>query len=171
MTNRLQAAIGYVVLIGTGLALLLPRFFMAHRSLLAMLIGGLLPALLAVSILSSAGLLYYQEVSSNEIGRIAFWTLAVGMVGAGIAGSMIVYEWSRGVELTGVPFVVLNSAVGGATVGLIVGVYSADRYATKQELEENQHRITALNERLTVLNRVLRHDIPTTSTSSRATPS
>jgi signal transduction histidine kinase len=159
MTKRLQAPIGYVVLIGTGLALLLPHLFIAHRSFLAMLIGGLLPALLAVSILSSAGLLYHEAVSSGEIIRIAFWTLAVGLVGAGIAGSMIVYEWSRGVELTGIAFVLLNSAVGGATVGLIVGVYSADRYATKQELQENQHRITALNERLTVLNRVLRHDI------------
>jgi signal transduction histidine kinase len=159
MTTRLQAVIGYVVLIGTGLALLLPHFFIAHPSLIAMLIGGLLPALLSVSILSSAGLLYYQEVSSGEIVRISFWTLSVGLVGAGIAGSMVVYEWSRGVELAGVAFVILNSAVGGATCGLIVGVYSADRFATKQELQVNQQRITALNERLTVLNRVLRHDI------------
>jgi signal transduction histidine kinase len=159
MTKRIQAAIGYLVLIGTGVALLLPHFFISHHTLLAMLIGGLLPALLAVSIISSAGLIYYEGVTSGEVIRIAFWTLAVGLVGAGIAGSMIVYEWSRGVELTGVAFVISNSAVGGATCGLIVGVYSADRYATKQKLQKNQHRISALNERLTVLNRVLRHDI------------
>jgi signal transduction histidine kinase len=157
--KRLQAAIGYVVLIGTGLGLLAPHTVISHDSLLAMLIGGLLPSLLAVSILSSAALLYYEEVSSGEIIRIAFWTLAVGLVGAGIAGSMLVYLWSRGVEFTGTTFVVANSAAGGATVGLIVGVFAADRFATKQELKQNQHRITALNERLTVLNRVLRHDI------------
>jgi signal transduction histidine kinase len=157
--KRLQAAIGYVVLIGTGLGLLAPHAVISHDSLLAMLIGGLLPSLLAVSVLSSAALLYYEEVSSGEIIRIAFWTLAVGLVGAGIAGSMLVYLWSRGVEFTGVTFVVANSAAGGATVGLIVGVFAADRFATKQELKENQYRITALNERLTVLNRVLRHDI------------
>jgi signal transduction histidine kinase len=54
---------------------------------------------------------------------------------------------------------IANSASLGAILGLLIGFYDIDREQEHQRAQEKQAEIESLNERLTVLNRVLRHDI------------
>jgi signal transduction histidine kinase len=68
-------------------------------------------------------------------------------------------EWMVGGSVQSGMIMIANSASLGAILGLVIGFYDIDREQERQRVQEKQAEIESLNERLTVLNRVLRHDI------------
>lgn len=64
----------------------------------------------------------------------------------------VLYHQAEGVSMSDQLFIVVNSASGGAAVGVVVGIYDGRRRAARAE-------VGRLNDQLTVLNRVLRHGI------------
>jgi signal transduction histidine kinase len=61
--------------------------------------------------------------------------------------------------LRNVPVVVGGSATGGGVVGLLVGIYDAKRKRSEQRIAAERETARRLSRQLSVLNRVLRHDI------------
>lgn len=122
-------------------------------------IGIALPAMMGLLVLSSAGWLLYRDATDNRIFRIGVWcsTLTIFTIALGLVN--LYSEWLIGGTLESTIIMMANSATIGAVLGLLVGFYDADRREHNQILQQQQTRIENLNERLTVLNRMLRHDI------------
>jgi signal transduction histidine kinase len=83
---------------------------------------------------------------------VTLFAAALGMVN-------IYSEWMVGGEVQSGVIMVANSASLGAILGLMIGYYDIDREREHRQVQAKQAEIESLNERLTVLNRVLRHDI------------
>lgn len=120
------------------------------------LLGHVLPSLPAVGVAAAALALYAREFSAFD--RLAAWCL-VGAVTIGVTGGgLLAYQLLLGVPVR-TPFVLLaDLASVGAFFGFLVGVYDYRFQSTLRELHCQRERVEELNDRLTVLNRVLRHD-------------
>lgn len=114
----------------------------------------LLPTGLASSLLVGAVWLWHQDVDGKSIFRIGVWAL-IGMTTFAIgAGLIILYQDTQGVIIANEVFMIANTASGGAVGGFIIGLYDSRRRQARIEASQ-------LNQKITVLNRVLRHDIRT----------
>lgn len=107
------------------------------------------------------GFVLWRDIESGDyILRVTGWTVAGAIVMANTGVLTILYEGAEGVVMADPFFVVVNSATGGAMVGFVIGFYDIRQQIARSEADE-------LNRRLTVLNRVLRHDIRTKATTIR----
>lgn len=92
---------------------------------------------------------------------IAFWCVGGGVV-LGAIGQLVVLSQQVIGATVGAPlFVMAYIATCGAAVGLVVGVYDAGLRETQRNLNEQRERAERLTQQLSVLNRVLRHDVRT----------
>ena len=111
--------------------------------------------------LSFGGFVLWRDIDSGEyILRVTGWTVAGAIVMANTGVLTLLYEGAEGVVMADPGFVVVNAATGGAMVGFVIGFYDIRQQIARTEADE-------LNRRLTVLNRVLRHDIRTKATTIR----
>ncbi len=118
--------------------------------------GIAVPLALAVGVLIGGGYLWERQLASEMALRAGGWCLA-GATAFGVgAGLTVLYERTYGVYLVDTAFVIANSATGGAALGLLVGIYEVQQREARQQA-------TRRSQQLTVLNRVLRHDIRTTA--------
>lgn len=118
------------------------------------LLGLLLPIGLASSLLLGSGWLWKQDLDAEAIFRVGVWTV-LGSVLFAIGASLIVlYQDAHGIIMTDRVFMVANTVSGGAVGGFILGLYDSRKRQARIEA-------TQLNQKITVLNRVLRHDIRT----------
>jgi signal transduction histidine kinase len=116
------------------------------------LLGILLPAACATGVFIGSIWLWRWEGSADAMVRVGIWCTLGAIVLAIGGASVILYQQQYGVVMDEQLFVVINGGSVGALVGFIVGVYDNRR-------QQAQARVDRLNSQLTVLNRVLRHDI------------
>lgn len=148
------------MLLGLGWVLVMfntVRAIQSNASMSSRLVGVAIPLALAFTLFAGAiGITYYGL--HRHAFRIATWTVlgttAVTIaVVLNIVGFDIVqpdYQLSM--------FMVVNAAAGGAVLGFLVGVYDAQQQALNDDLKQETERARALSQRLSVINRVLRHD-------------
>jgi signal transduction histidine kinase len=116
------------------------------------LLGILLPMVFAGSVFAGGVWLWRQDSHEGSILRVGLWcALGTAVLALG-AVLVILYQQQHGVMLDDQLFVVVNGASGGALVGFTIGLYDIRQ-------RRAQARVDQLNRQLTVLNRVLRHDI------------
>lgn len=156
-----SAIIGLGIVGGIGLAtssIHVLHLFTRTESLSTTLFGTILPLSLSL-VLFGVGL--WIQWADHETGaiRIGSWCLAGTVTLLGVSVVSITYQHSKGVLMTDLLFVLTNHATVGAILGTIIGVYDGQRYRRGRELHAERGRVRQLSNRLTILNRVLRHDI------------
>ncbi|MBB6647881.1 ATP-binding protein [Halobellus ruber] len=155
VTNEASARGGLIVILGVGAAFLSLHTFHAvgeGEDLRTLLLGILIPAGFALGILAGGIWLHRSGFDDAYIPRAAVWCVGGAVALAVMAVLTILYQHAEGVTVSDQLFVVVNAASGGGLVGLVVGVYETRQHTARAEVDQ-------LTRHLTVLNRVLRHDI------------
>lgn len=116
------------------------------------LLGILIPAACATVVFAGGIWLWQRGTTADAMLRVGVWTTLGATALAIGGGAVILYQQQYGVAMDEQLFVIINGGSTGALVGFVVGVYDKRR-------REAQMRVARLNRQLTVLNRVLRHDI------------
>ncbi|WP_158599394.1 sensor histidine kinase KdpD [Halobellus sp. Atlit-38R] len=116
------------------------------------LLGLVIPLVCSLGLLVGGFLLWQKGVDETAILRVALWCVAGGVLLAVGTGFVHLYLQARGLLVDTQLFIILNAISGGSLTGFVVGVYDIRRRRAEQ-------RAARLNEWLTVLNRILRHDI------------
>mgnify|MGYP000327283960 CR=1 FL=1 len=157
-----RAQWGGVVVFGGGLGLCLssPLALAAGRWSTEMLLyAAPAPLLLAVALLYAGRWIVSDDVEDRYVVRVAAWFL-LGILLLGTAGWLtLTYQATRGVLLVDGAYLVANWATGGGFLGLVTGVYDSQRKRRERRLAEERATTHELNQRLSVLNRILRHDL------------
>jgi signal transduction histidine kinase len=102
--------------------------------------------------------IYYYELDDLAL-QISAWTILGVVLFSSVLGGLIVFlqsQLSNGIS-TSVLFV--NVAAGGAVLGLLIGLYDAHRRHLLSSLQREHDRTVGLSQRLSVLARILRHDL------------
>jgi len=155
LSDPLKARSGLFVIFSIGVGLL--ALHASHalgegEDLRTFLLGIGIPMGFAVAVLVGGVWLWRREVGADFVLRVGVWC-AVGAVVLAVGAVLIVlYEQAEGVNMSDKLFVVVNAASVGSAVGFVVGLYDGRQRVARREA-------TRLSHQLTVLNRVLRHDI------------
>lgn len=153
--------VGYGVML--GLAWVLVAFSTARAlqpgpSMYAKTISIVIPAVFAI-VLFAGGLGMLLHGLFDQALRIARWTVfgTVSVVTAIVLNSI----WISAVDFgfSAALFTLVNAAISGAVLGFLVGLYDAHKARLKQDLAAESDHTTELSQRLSVINRVLRHDM------------
>lgn len=160
----LRRAGGLISVFGVGVgfaAVHLAHGLSEGEDLSTALFGIVIPTMLALVLLGCGYWLRRSDFGPEGVLRVGIWC-PLGAAAMSAAGILIVlYQRAEGVQVSDGGFVVANAATVGAVVGFVVGVYDSRQRATSEQLLVERDRVERLNQRLTVLNRVLRHDIRT----------
>jgi signal transduction histidine kinase len=155
--SRLKQRAGAASIVAIGGSLLLTHVWHAvgeDESLSTFLLGILLPMLLAGGVVTGGVWLWRSGLDGEHTLRAGAWT-AVGTASLAVAAVLVIlYQQQYGVVMDEQAFVVVNGSSGGALLGFVVGVYDVRRRRMEARAEQ-------LSQQMTVLNRVLRHDIRT----------
>ena len=155
--------VGIGALLGVGLvlvALTTLRAVQSDASVSSRAVGVAIPAALALAIFAgAAGMAVYGL--TDQAFRIAGWT-----VGGSLVVTLAVVLNILGLELVRPEYtlalhMLTTAAAAGATIGILIGLYDAYQQRIQANLTEARDRSQQLSQRLSVLNRVLRHDIRT----------
>ena len=155
LSEPAKGRIGTVLLAATGLSLVTLHVIHAvqeRESVLSFLSGIFIPLSFGVAVLVGGVWLRRRGTDGGYLLRVAGWCLCGAVAFVGEAALMTVYQQTEGVNMSHEFYVVVNTASGGALVGFVLGVYDARQRAARDESDR-------LNQQLTVINRVLRHDI------------
>jgi signal transduction histidine kinase len=148
-----EIGVTFLFLLGAGLFLLhVWHAISEQENFMTILFGVFFPALFAVSLMGGAVSMWRAKVEGWHALRVTLWSLfgaSVFVIGAVLA---ILYQREEGVVLSDQMYITVNAASGGAIGGFVMGLYDRRQHIARRETER-------LNNRLTVLNRVLRHDI------------
>lgn len=146
---------GVAVVLGVGSVLLVAHVIHALKAdegIRTFLLGILIPMGFAVAVLVG-GVWLRQRAAEREYAlRVAGGCVIGATVVATGAVLTILYQQAEGVIMSDRLFVVANGASGGAVVGFVTGVYDSRQRIARRESDR-------LSRQLTVLNRVLRHDV------------
>lgn len=129
-------------------------------SLTAFLLGPGIPLLLSVVILAAVAWLLTSEYD-QFLPRIALWCVSGSIVLVAIGQLIVLYQRAVGVTAISSLFTVAYMVTTGTAIGLVVGVYDAGLRQTKQNLDAERERAERYAQQLSVLNRILRHDLRT----------
>jgi len=149
----------FLLVLGWGLiALNTVRALQSEGKLFYRIVDTSIPMALALVLVVGAFGVSVYELRDQAL-RISGWTglgtLAfIAAVGLNVVGIDTVDPETRLLV-----FMVTNAAGGGAALGLLVGVYDARQQQLKTDLQREGEKARALSQRLSVVNRVLRHDI------------
>lgn len=124
------------------------------------LLASFLPPLLAGA--AAVSLLVFVRVTESEqlpLWRGAIWYLA----GAVLFGVAMYLSFANNIAELGLPpgawFSMVNWSIGGSAIGLLMANYDLRRSRALRRARTHEHEAAALTRRLSVLNRVLRHDV------------
>jgi signal transduction histidine kinase len=124
----------------------------------AFLVGWLSPLIISVLLIVGGAWLYGAGYEGSGV-RVGGWCLIGAGILAGISLVMVRYQAARGVELRNVGVVVSATGTSGGVVGFLIGICDAERRRNERRMAVEREKAEQLGRRLTVLNRVLRHDI------------
>jgi two-component system OmpR family sensor kinase len=154
-----KGMVGYAGIFGIGGGLLVCYLIILFYFRTPFATGILLPALLAASVVGAGYWFEKQDYDSERVYRLSVWCAAITVFAAALGIINIYSEWLIGNEAPSSVITIANSASFGAVLGVLIGMYDTERTQEHEQVKEKQAQIESLNERLTVLNRVLRHDI------------
>lgn len=153
--------VGVGVLLGLGwilVALNTVRAIQSDASLTSRFVGITIPFALGVVLFAGALAITLYGLTDQTF-LIATWTVAGTLsVTVAIVSNILAFD-SVQPDFALALFMVVNAAGGGAAFGFLVGLYDAHQHRLKREWKVESERATALSQRLSVVNRVLRHDI------------
>ncbi|QCJ47321.1 histidine kinase [Haloprofundus sp. MHR1] len=154
--------LGYLAVF--GLAVATAAVYAVHglrgtTSAATFIFGTFIPFCVALILFLCGVWLTRQELDDSNVAKIGFWCVTGVVVTCGIVALMMLYQLSEGIVLSNWGVVFVGGTTSGALVGFLVGVYDVRRRATEHRLATEQERTVRLNQRLRVLNRVLRHDV------------
>ena len=158
---ELPALVGVGALLGLAwslTALSVLRVLQAGSPLQDHLLGLVTPVVFAVT-LFAGGLAVLHHELLEEAFDIAVWTV---LGTAGVPAAVVLSSlWLPYEEFGFRPafFTLVNAAVGGAVLGFLVGLYDAQKRQLRQDLGAEHAHSAQLSRRLSVINRVLRHDM------------
>jgi len=155
--DRLGAAL--VVVAGLASSLFHARELLeGTSSLIALVFGVFVPLVLSGVLLVGGVWLSRGEYDGLGL-RVGTWCLIWAGLMTGVSIMVIQYQASYGVRLRNAVVVVSATATGGAVIGLLIGIYDAERRRSERRMAAEREKAERLGRRLSVLNRVLRHDI------------
>lgn len=103
-----------------------------------------------------------SERATERQSRILLVASLFAVIGAGTVFLIVLSAFAEGVRFRELLFPLLTGGAAGAGVGSLVGVNYDQVQETRAELESEVERGRRLNQRLTVVNRVLRHNVRNT---------
>ncbi|MFA1612353.1 sensor histidine kinase [Halobellus rubicundus] len=103
-----------------------------------------------------------SERATERQSRILLVASLFAVIGAGVVFLTYLSALADGVRFHELLFPILTGAATGASVGSLAGVNYDQVRETRAELEAELRRGRRLNQRLTVVNRVLRHNVRNT---------
>jgi signal transduction histidine kinase len=151
--------VGYTGLLGIGGGLLMCYLIVFVYLRSPFVVGIIVPAFMSASVLGAGYWFEKQNFNGERIYRLTVWCAAITVFAAALGVINIYSEWLVGDSVPSSMITIANSASFGAVLGILIGIYDTDREQEHEEVKAKQAKIESLNERLTVLNRVLRHDI------------
>lgn len=115
--------------------------------------------LLALGVLYGGIRLSEPERSLGDGIRVFGATVGFGFVGFVVAAALIALQIRRGVAIVEVWFLMLSASATTAAIGVALALYYIDLQAERRRLASQAETVSELNKRLTVLHRVLRHNL------------
>lgn len=122
------------------------------------LIGTVLPMILSV-VLVVTGLWIYRRYPGEIVIWTGVWCVVAAVVLVAVSLTSIAYQSSKGVAMSDPHFLMANHATVGGVLGALMGVYDGQRHRRGRSLQRERDRAQVLSDQLSILNRVLRHDI------------
>ncbi|WP_338901320.1 sensor histidine kinase [Salinibaculum marinum] len=156
-----SAVLGVGVVGGIGVATLaihLVGLATVGEGLFSLFSGSVIPGLLSLLLLV-IGVWVYRQHSGRMALRVGSWCLVGALTLTGVSAMSVGYQSANGVSMVDVRFVVTAHATVGAVLGSLVGIYDHQRHQRGRHLESERERAEKLSNRLTILNRFVRHDI------------
>jgi len=151
--DRLGPAV--VLAVGGGfLAAHILHVFGEGEAIREFLFGILIPMLLSAAVVAGGLWLWRGEYGGGRRLLVGVWCLVGTAALSAGAVLIILYQYAEGAAVSHWQFVIINASSLGSLVGFVVGVYEVRQRVARAEADR-------LSRRLTVLNRVLRHDIRT----------
>lgn len=120
--------------------------------------GAVLPMAGSASLLAFAVWLASADMDDLAL-VVASWCLVGSVVLVAVTSSFVVFQLAVGSDIAEIPLVLVIQATFGGLLGFLLGVYDARRQSMERELRGEREAADRLGRRLTVLNRVLRHDV------------
>lgn len=130
----------------------------ATREIASIVVASMVPAMLSLTLLIGAFGVYRYDLD-ELVWRITAWTLLGLVVFSVVLGGEIIYLQSHLPAVPSPEILLVNFAAGGATLGFLVGFYDARQRQLHRELKSEFDRTVTLSQRLSVLARILRHDL------------
>lgn len=127
-----------------------------HRTLV---LGILFPIAQATAGLAGGVWLWRSDLSGTEVGRVGGWCVFGATVLATGGLLTVLYQQAEGVMMSDWRYIIANAATGGLLGGFVVGVYDSRQRVARRRAAAAGERAERLSDQLTVLNRVLRHDL------------
>ena len=150
---RYRIGLILIIALGSGLGVLhLAHLCTSGESLWTVVYGIVLPLAFSLGLVLCGLWLGSTDFNGPDVFRVGLWCWLGGAVLASGSIRTILYQQAEGVYMSDTAFLIAGQASLGGIIGFVVGVYSV-----------RQHRVRVRAERLsghlTVLNRVLRHDL------------
>lgn len=153
------AGLGVVGGIGAGtFGIHLLHLLTQSEQLYTRILGTVLPMGLSAVLLVMT-VRTHRRRDAAVVARIGAWCFVGAVVIVAMSVVSIVYQRANGVVMTEVLFVLTNHATVGAILGALIGSYDGQRRRRQRALRAEHERTRQLSDRLTILNRVFRHDI------------
>ncbi len=121
-------------------------------------VGQAFTAGLSLVVIGSA-IWIHRRPFEDGVGRIGTWCFVGATVLVAVSVISITHQRIEGVRMADPLFAITGHGTLGAILGVLLGVYDRQRQKRGEEFRRERERAHQLNNQLTVLNRVLRHDI------------
>lgn len=152
-------AAGAIAMLGLlSLATQVTYLFRAESSVVETLIASAIPLLLSVLVIVASVWLPRSRFGPF-LPRIAFWSIAGAVVLVAFGQLVLLSQQNLGSTVTEPLFVLGYRQTTGTAIGLTIGLYDSLSAQQKIELDRGQERTERYSQQLSVLLRILRHDL------------
>jgi signal transduction histidine kinase len=147
-------------LAGVLIAFTTVRILQSGGSVMAQPVGLAISGVLSVTLFGGVLVVHRYDLG-QQAARITGWTyLGAIAVTVAVVANILTLELVQP-EFRMALYMVTTSVAAGAVLGFVIGLYDAHQTRYQRELTEKRTEAQTLSNRLSVLNRVLRHDIRT----------
>lgn len=130
----------------------------ASEGPLTIIMGSLIPMGLSLGLLGVVAWLHWHR-RAELMTSLGVWCIFGTLVLVGVSVLSVTYQHAQGVEMRNLRVVMANHATVGAILGTLLGLYDGQRRDRTDDFRTERERARQLSTRLTVLNRLFRHDI------------
>lgn len=134
-------------------------FEMLYYGFLGVALEALLPLVLAVIIAVTGPWLYLKGYGRDERRRMVGWMALVAVLVGLLYAWTLSHQLVLGYIFPHADFVMTTNLIAGSLLGLVVASYDISSRRRRREVEAERETVTQQRGRLSVLNRVLRHNL------------